>query len=211
MHSRAGARWRCGGRGGERGAKWGEMVDLGGQWGLRWGPVGMAESVEAPAAAAQNHPQAGQSERGSRCSSAGTSASSIRRVGWHCRRRSDRGSNPLLPRHGQGRLHRRVHPGGIRTDGDRDHGEGEAGRDRPRRAAGPRRQHLRHAVDAQGRISIDRALRDFAGLELNTRVVVAGSFDRVEIWNAADLRRRRPPEAVRSSKAPEDACPATST
>ena len=39
------------------------------------------------------------------------------------------------------------------------------------------------AVDAQGRVNIDRALREFAGLELNTRVAVAGSFDRVEIWN----------------------------
>jgi MraZ protein len=38
-------------------------------------------------------------------------------------------------------------------------------------------------VDAQGRVSIDRTLRDYAGLELNTKAVVAGSFDRVEIWN----------------------------
>ncbi len=38
-------------------------------------------------------------------------------------------------------------------------------------------------IDAQGRISIDRELREFAGLETDTKVVVAGSFDRVEIWN----------------------------
>jgi MraZ protein len=41
------------------------------------------------------------------------------------------------------------------------------------------------SVDAQGRINIERELRDFAGLETGTTVVVAGSFDRVEIWNAA--------------------------
>jgi len=39
-------------------------------------------------------------------------------------------------------------------------------------------------VDAQGRVNVDRELRDFAGLELGTRVVLAGSFDHVEIWNA---------------------------
>ena len=39
-------------------------------------------------------------------------------------------------------------------------------------------------MDAQGRISIDRTLREFAGLELSTTVIVSGSFDRVEIWNA---------------------------
>ena len=38
-------------------------------------------------------------------------------------------------------------------------------------------------VDAQGRINIEEKLRDYAGLSLNSRVVVAGSFDRVEIWD----------------------------
>ncbi len=37
-------------------------------------------------------------------------------------------------------------------------------------------------VDAQGRITVDRELRVFAGLELGSKVIVAGSFDRVEIW-----------------------------
>jgi MraZ protein len=37
-------------------------------------------------------------------------------------------------------------------------------------------------VDAQGRILIDEVLRAYAGLSLNTKVVVTGSFDRVEIW-----------------------------
>lgn len=37
-------------------------------------------------------------------------------------------------------------------------------------------------VDAQGRVNIDEKLREYAGIELNSRVVVAGSFDRVEIW-----------------------------
>ena len=38
-------------------------------------------------------------------------------------------------------------------------------------------------VDAQGRINIDEKLRAYAGLELNSRVIVSGSFDRVEIWD----------------------------
>ncbi len=57
---------------------------------------------------------------------------------------------------------------------------GEMGRDEQRALAA---STFDTSVDAQGRISIDRALREFAGLELNTKVVVAGSFDRVEIWN----------------------------
>ena len=58
---------------------------------------------------------------------------------------------------------------------------GEMGRDEQRALAA---STFDTSVDAQGRISIDRALREFAGLELNTKVVVSGSFDRVEIWNA---------------------------
>jgi MraZ protein len=53
-------------------------------------------------------------------------------------------------------------------------------------------------VDRQGRINIDRELRDYAELELGSRVVVAGTYDRVEIWNAesyeewtAEARTRR--------------------
>jgi MraZ protein len=39
------------------------------------------------------------------------------------------------------------------------------------------------AIDAQGRINIEEKLREYAGLTLNSRVVVSGSFDRVEIWD----------------------------
>lgn len=38
-------------------------------------------------------------------------------------------------------------------------------------------------IDAQGRVNIDEKLREYAGIELNSKVVVAGSFDRVEIWD----------------------------
>lgn len=38
-------------------------------------------------------------------------------------------------------------------------------------------------IDAQGRVNLDEKLRDYAGISLNSRVVVAGSFDRVEIWD----------------------------
>jgi MraZ protein len=46
-------------------------------------------------------------------------------------------------------------------------------------------------VDSQGRINIERDLREFAGLELGNKVVVAGSYDRVEIWNGDDYARMR--------------------
>ena len=39
------------------------------------------------------------------------------------------------------------------------------------------------SVDAQGRINVDEKLRQYAGLELNSRVIVSGSFDRVENWD----------------------------
>jgi MraZ protein len=45
-------------------------------------------------------------------------------------------------------------------------------------------------VDGQGRITIDRELREFAGIEPASSVVVAGSFDRVEIWNPATYRHQ---------------------
>ena len=58
---------------------------------------------------------------------------------------------------------------------------GEMGRDEQRALAA---STFDTSVDAQGRISLDRTLREFAGLELSTKVIVAGSFDRVELWNA---------------------------
>jgi MraZ protein len=48
-------------------------------------------------------------------------------------------------------------------------------------------------VDAQGRITLDRDLREYAGLNPDAKVVVAGSYDRVELWNAtsyAPIRAR---------------------
>lgn len=38
------------------------------------------------------------------------------------------------------------------------------------------------AVDGQGRVTIDESLRSYAGLTPNSKVIVAGAFDRVEIW-----------------------------
>jgi MraZ protein len=46
-------------------------------------------------------------------------------------------------------------------------------------------------VDTQGRINIERDLREFAGLEVGSKVVVAGSYDRVEIWNTDGYARVR--------------------
>lgn len=38
-------------------------------------------------------------------------------------------------------------------------------------------------IDAQGRVNLEEKLREYAGVALNSRVIVAGSFDRVEIWD----------------------------
>ena len=54
------------------------------------------------------------------------------------------------------------------------------------------------AVDAQGRVSIDATLREFAGLELSTRVVVAGlvrpgrDLERRAVRGRGGPRRGRP-------------------
>jgi MraZ protein len=38
-------------------------------------------------------------------------------------------------------------------------------------------------IDAQGRVMIPAKLREFAGLELESPVLVTGSMDRIELWN----------------------------
>ncbi len=43
--------------------------------------------------------------------------------------------------------------------------------------------------DAQGRITLDETLRAYAGLTPNSKVVVAGAFDRVEIWEPSRYER----------------------
>ena len=40
-------------------------------------------------------------------------------------------------------------------------------------------------VDRQGRILLEDRLRRYAGLEVNTKVVIAGAFTRLEIWEPA--------------------------
>jgi MraZ protein len=44
-------------------------------------------------------------------------------------------------------------------------------------------------IDAQGRVNLDEKLRDYAGVTLGSRVIVSGSFDRVEIWDPARHER----------------------
>jgi len=43
-------------------------------------------------------------------------------------------------------------------------------------------------VDGQGRVLLSQELREFAGIDLKSAVVVAGSFDRVEIWSPEAYR-----------------------
>ena len=38
-------------------------------------------------------------------------------------------------------------------------------------------------VDKQGRVNIDEKLRAYAGLEIDSQVVVAGNLNRLEIWS----------------------------
>lgn len=44
-------------------------------------------------------------------------------------------------------------------------------------------------IDAQGRVVVEETLREYANLTPGSRVIVAGSFDRVEIWEPS--RRER--------------------
>ncbi|MEK0415555.1 MAG: MraZ protein [Actinomycetota bacterium] len=44
-------------------------------------------------------------------------------------------------------------------------------------------------IDAQGRINIDEKLRAYAGLSLDSKVIISGSFDRCEIWDPARHER----------------------
>lgn len=40
-------------------------------------------------------------------------------------------------------------------------------------------------VDAQGRVNLEERLRQYAELALGSKVIVAGAYDRVEIWDPA--------------------------
>ena len=46
------------------------------------------------------------------------------------------------------------------------------------------------AVDSQGRLLLGQELREFAGIEPKATVIVAGSFDRVELWNPESYQRQ---------------------
>ena len=38
-------------------------------------------------------------------------------------------------------------------------------------------------IDRQGRIKVDERLREYAQLALSTKIIVAGNFDRIELWS----------------------------
>ncbi len=63
---------------------------------------------------------------------------------------------------------------------------GEMSRDEMRAKAA---RTLEVRVDAQGRINLDEKLRDYAGLQLDTPVIVAGAYDRLEIWQPERFER----------------------
>ena len=43
--------------------------------------------------------------------------------------------------------------------------------------------------DKQGRIQIEAALRDYAGIEANAPVVLLGALDRIEVWTPEEFAR----------------------
>lgn len=45
-------------------------------------------------------------------------------------------------------------------------------------------------IDSQGRVTLDESLRAYAGLSAGSKVVVAGNFERVEIWEPARFERQ---------------------
>ena len=60
---------------------------------------------------------------------------------------------------------------------------GERSRDELRALAG---NMIEVVLDAQGRVTIDEKLRRYAGIESGSRVIVAGAFDAIEIWDPAE-------------------------
>ncbi len=46
------------------------------------------------------------------------------------------------------------------------------------------------SVDGQGRVTIDREMRTFAGIEPSSPVIVSGAFDRVEVWHPEAFERQ---------------------
>lgn len=46
---------------------------------------------------------------------------------------------------------------------------------------------FRTPIDGQGRVNVDPTLRQLAELEVGTKVIVAGAYDRLEIWNPQRL------------------------
>lgn len=51
-------------------------------------------------------------------------------------------------------------------------------------------------VDRQGRVAIPAFLRDFAGLQTESSILVIGAINRVELWNPAEWEQRvKPAEA----------------
>lgn len=56
---------------------------------------------------------------------------------------------------------------------------GERSRDELRALAG---NMIEVVLDGQGRVTLDERLRRYAGLEPGSKVIVAGAFDAIEIW-----------------------------
>ncbi len=155
--------------GGHGGQKWGEMVDSGGKWGycFSWGETGrLPVGAEKPVF-----------------------------VGVHERQLDPKG-RLALPAAFRPRLEPRCYLAfgqgkcvDVLTAEAFDQvaqelmqkvRAGEIDRNQQRALAA---NTIEVTVDAQGRINLDEKLRAYAGLALNSRVVVAGSLDRVEIWD----------------------------
>lgn len=63
---------------------------------------------------------------------------------------------------------------------------GEMGRDQLRAISSSAAEVT---IDGQGRVLLTEEMRTFAGLSLNSKVIVTGAFDRVEIWEPTRFGR----------------------
>lgn len=162
------------------GEKWGKVVDIGGHWGGEWGHVGnRGRRGTGFLEGRQAHPVGGSVF-----------------TGRHERQLDPKGRlalpAPYRPRFEPACFLAFGSDGCIEVwtrelfeetakEATEKMKRGEISREAWRATA---HNALEVAIDGQGRVTVERALRDYAGLDLETKVVVAGSYDRVEIWNA---------------------------
>ena len=195
--STGGGRWGRVGR--EEGVRWGEMVDSGGKWGLRWGPVGIGGRAVGAAGTPRTPRQAAARQR----------QGTIRVFVGKYERQLDPKGRLALPSDFRPRFEPRCYLA-YGQDGCIEVMTPEAFEDmandlmeRQKRGELTSASCARRPAMPSPSPSTPRAASpstatcaSFAGLEPGSPVVVSGAFDRVEVWHPEALRRiehrRRP-------------------